>query len=93
MLANPQNQWGWSTLAEYYGLEYLLNKNDNTLDTFFNAIENAFTNGLPVDDYVKALNIPYCLLTKERLTARYVKMMKAPKLTLEENNLKKLGVL
>jgi hypothetical protein len=93
VLANPQNQWGWSTLAEYYGLEYLAKKNDSTLDTFFTAIEHAFNNGLPVDDYVKALNIPYCLLTKERLTARYVKMMKAPKLTLEENNLKKLGVL
>lgn len=59
---DPKNKWAQSTLAEYYGLQYLFIKDDSNLANFNKVMAYAYSLGYTQDDW----NVPpYCLAKKE----------------------------
>lgn len=57
---NPRNKWAHSTLAEYYGLIYMLNRDASFLRKFEDHLARAIALGYEITSW----EAPYCLLQK-----------------------------
>lgn len=56
---NPQNQWAWSTHAEYYGLRYMNTGRTDDSVLFYNGLAKALRLGYDPDEWKSP---PYCMI-------------------------------